>query len=616
MVDSFEEAEFQEEAGLRGFILSQLRVKITFPYLILAILLAVAGTYFVTRTFARTLEDRFTARLIDSGRQVTDGLVQIEQEQLTVLRAMVHTEGMGEAVRDGNVELVARLIKPLAINERVDSVDVLDLASNGLFAMHHNPASDEVDDYQYELAPSYAEWPLVSKVIEGQVDEFGDKYADLVATPWGYVFYTSGPVKVEEELVGVLLVGTYLDSIVRRMDSESLARVTVYGTDGQVLATTLTARDSDLARISAEQYNLILALQKDRILIRPTVTQLGSREYVEAFGMLEARDGHDIAVFSVASPRELVTAAGEPTRNQMIALFGAAILAIVGIGVLIARMIVRPVFALVKATQRVAEGHLDTEVRVQSRDEIGILARAFNRMIAGLREREFIKDIFGRVVTKEVRETLMETFSSGEIKLGGETRVVTMLFTDIRDFTAMSEQYEPSEVVSFLNEYFTAMVDVVSDYGGVVNKFGGDSTLVIFGAPVEQPDHARQAVMAALAMRCKLKEFNAERVSKGQHPIRIGMGINTGQVVAGQIGSKERLEYTVIGDAVNVTSRIEDLTKEYPGHDILISETTYQDLGKGDGVICQDLGEVMVKGKKSSVRIYSVMGREGETDER
>jgi adenylate cyclase len=231
-------------------------------------------------------------------------------------------------------------------------------------------------------------------------------------------------------------------------------------------------------------------------------------------------------------------------------------------------------------------------------------------MSRGLEERERLKDTFGRFINKEIAEQAMK----GELKLGGETKRVSIFFSDIRDFTAMSEKFAPHDVVEFLNQYLTRMVDCVNETGGVVDKFIGDAIMGVWGAPVSSGSPARDAlncVRTALLMRKSLGEYNKIRRSHRRPAIRIGCGINTGDVVAGQIGSSQRMEYTVIGDAVNLASRTESLNK--PLHtDILITENTWA-LVK-DYIISEEMPQVTVKGKEKPVRLFAVVNfraREG-----
>ncbi len=280
-------------------------------------------------------------------------------------------------------------------------------------------------------------------------------------------------------------------------------------------------------------------------------------------------------------------------------------------GILLAQVVggavAGPVQALAAGTRRIAAGDLDVRFDACGRDEVAQLAAAYNAMVAGLREREWLRDMFGRFVSQEVAEALR----TGQVRLEGENRVVSVLFCDIRGFTARSERHTPAEIVALLNEYLPVVVEAAQHHQGTVNKFGGDSTLVIYGAPRRLEESAYQAVLTALELRANLERLNAHLAARGEEPIRIGVGINTGVALAGAVGPRERQEYTVIGDTVNLASRIEALNKEYPEHGILISGATYEALGVHRAeFVCVDLGEVGIRGKAGLVRVWAVAGRQ------
>jgi adenylate cyclase len=286
------------------------------------------------------------------------------------------------------------------------------------------------------------------------------------------------------------------------------------------------------------------------------------------------------------------------------------------LAVLLARSIVRPVKQITAAAGAVARGHFDVaRVDVRRRDELGELAEAFNTMAHGLRERERERDMFGRVVSPEVREKLL----GGELHLGGETLWVSVLFSDIRGFSTISEKMDPQAVVALLNEYMTEMAEAVRPFHGYVNNFIGDAIVVVFGAPISRPHVEQLAVSAALAMREHLERLNDRRRARGEEPLATGIGISAGEVVAGNIGSLERMLYTVIGDAVNVASRLETLTKEYPGRSILVTGRVAAELGsKAEGApacAVERIGPVIVKGRVDPVDVYAVGPAIAETQE-
>jgi adenylate cyclase len=249
---------------------------------------------------------------------------------------------------------------------------------------------------------------------------------------------------------------------------------------------------------------------------------------------------------------------------------------------------------------RVERGDLDARARVVSNDEIGGVAEGFNRMLSGLKERDFVKDTFGKYVTREIRDEIL----SGRVGLEGELREVTVLFADLRDFTPWVEATEPREVVRDLNRYFGEMEAAVRQQGGLVLQFIGDEIEAVFGAPVAAADHAARAVRAALDMRARLDALNAARAAAGKRPLRHGIGVHTGTVLAGNIGSGERLSYALVGDTVNLASRIQDLTKT-AGADVLISATTRAALAGAVAVTA--LPATRVKGRSAEVEVFAVV---------
>ncbi|MFQ5575455.1 MAG: FtsX-like permease family protein, partial [Anaerolineae bacterium] len=332
----------------------------------------------------------------------------------------------------------------------------------------------------------------------------------------------------------------------------------------------------------------------------------GDDVWVVSTPLRRGRDGEQVGALRMAVRRERV----ETFLNESRSLFRLTGLIAVLAGVLLAPAIggavTAPVRQLAAGTRRVAGGDLSARFRVERHDELAILADAYNRMVVGLQEREWLRDMFGRFVSREVAEAIR----AGQVRLEGENRVVSILFCDIRGFTQRSERATPAEMVALLNEYLPLVVSAAQRHEGTVNKFGGDSTLVIYGAPKPLQESAYHAVLTALDMRVNLTRLNERLAERGEAPIRIGVGINTGVALAGAVGPQERQEYTVIGDAVNLASRIEALNKDYPAHDILISGQTYAALGsRRKEFAFADLGFVQIRGKVEPVQVWAVVKR-------
>lgn len=260
----------------------------------------------------------------------------------------------------------------------------------------------------------------------------------------------------------------------------------------------------------------------------------------------------------------------------------------------VTRSLTRPVNNLLQVLDEVGRGDLEARAPVTADDEIGVLTASFNRMVEGLEERAFIRDTFGKYVPESVAAAIVA--ERGPI----EPRLVTatILYSDIANFTTISERLAPPQVVEMLNEYFSAVIEPIERHSGVVNQFQGDAMLVTFNVPVEDPQHARQALQTALEIR----HATHGRTFAGVK-LETRIGINTGLVIAGNVGSKGRYNYTVHGDAVNVAARLEQLNKDY-GTTLLVSENTVSALD-GDHRL-EIIGEAPVRGKRETVTIFGI----------
>jgi adenylate cyclase len=255
-----------------------------------------------------------------------------------------------------------------------------------------------------------------------------------------------------------------------------------------------------------------------------------------------------------------------------------------------ARAVVAPILAVRNAMEQVEEGNLDVEVQVYDGTELGQLQAGFNQMVAGLRDREKLRDLFGRHVGRDVAEAA----ALGDVELGGETRVVSVLFVDIVGSTTLATQKEPDEVVDLLNRFFAVVVEEVDRHAGLVNKFIGDAVLAVFGAPVEIDDHATRALAAGRAMAARL----AEEVPD----LDCGIGVATGEAVAGNVGNESRFEYTVIGDAVNAAARISDLAKKVDRR-VLAAQESVDAAGDDEAARWQDHETVTLRGRSSETAL-------------
>ncbi|MBS0537687.1 MAG: adenylate/guanylate cyclase domain-containing protein [Proteobacteria bacterium] len=292
-------------------------------------------------------------------------------------------------------------------------------------------------------------------------------------------------------------------------------------------------------------------------------------------------------------------------RSEILVDIASAVLGVAITAYFITRSLLRPMTVLSAAMKQVAEGRLDVRAPVTSNDEIGAVTGQFNTMVEGLRERERIRETFGRYVDESVAAAILQAPDAGAGN--GEIREATILFTDIAGFTTIAEYLEPRALVAALNEYLETVLAPIKAHGGVVNTFIGDGLFASFNMPLPCEDHACAAVRAAIDIQRAVgsRTFGAEGVA-----LATRIGISTGPVIGGSIGAGQRMSFTLLGDTVNLAARLEELNKHH-GTRILVSESTRAICG--DRFAFASLGSVPVRGRSDTIAIHSIDPRTQET---
>ena len=311
---------------------------------------------------------------------------------------------------------------------------------------------------------------------------------------------------------------------------------------------------------------------------------------------------YGLTVISEA-PESIILEPAKKVRRQVFMISGIAVSVAFFIVFVFSQTLTGPIKKLVVLSRYIARGVFDFRAThyIRSVDEVGSLAMAFDHMVVGLQERDKVKNLFGKLHGDSVAEEML----SGEAAVGGSKKEVAVFFSDIRSFTKFSESRSPEEVVTMLNEYFEVMVKVIYKHGGIVDKFIGDAIMAIWGAPRSTGNDPLAATKACVEMRIELNKLNERRLARGEEAIMIGMGLHFGEAISGTIGSEDRMEYTVIGDSVNMAARIEASTKAF-GTDLLLSDDIAMKVA--NDFILEETSKVSVKGKSEPLKIYKVNG--------
>lgn len=323
--------------------------------------------------------------------------------------------------------------------------------------------------------------------------------------------------------------------------------------------------------------------------------------WMSGFSPIVDDEGNYVATLGVdISAQSVKTTLNQIINFAIIATFLSALAALL-VAYYIAHKMTDTLDYISENLDKVAEGDLTVCVKINSKDEFGKLSETINHMILGLKERDTLKSNFSRYVSQYVMDEILS--EKPQLNLQGERKKITVLFSDIRHFTQISENMSPENVVSLLNEYFEVMLKVIFKHHGTIDKFMGDGIMVEFGAPLNDNEQEVHAVRCGLEMLEALKKLNIKFSQEDRPTLNIGIGIHSGYAIMGNIGSETRMEYTAIGDCVNVASRLEQATKIY-NHPFLVSEDIFNALdNKFPGKL---IGSITLPGRSKEITVYAI----------
>ncbi|MCB1049333.1 MAG: adenylate/guanylate cyclase domain-containing protein, partial [Acidobacteria bacterium] len=414
----------------------------------------------------------------------------------------------------------------------------------------------------------------------------GEACRGLVQSEMGLIQWVGRPVFDADFLIGIVIVGQKLDqqNLQRIAFLADVHLVTAYGANDRMGS---HPEDADLWVDLFSRAGIAGELQEVEASNGTFLTQkYEASDFFPTYWVYKSLDSEMASVNQV--------------QTRLLGL--GVILLVLGLvfSHFVARAVSKPILELKSAAEAVGRLDYSVQTHISSQDEFQELGQAFNRMVQGLAEKERIRGVMDKVVSREVAEELL----AGEVHLGGEERVASVLFSDLRGFTSLSEGMAPPKLLDLLNAYFTEISSCVEARHGLIDKYIGDAMMALFGVPIARENHAQLAVESALEMIRKLGPFNQRHFPSGSG-LAMGIGINSGRVVAGNMGSEHRLNYTVIGDEVNLASRLEGLTKYYRVP-LLISGATAEQIEPVHFSL-RFLDRVRVKGKQDAISLFEVV---------
>lgn len=412
-----------------------LRAKITLPFLILAVGLAIGAAYVITQIVFDSIDERYTNQLIESGKLSSEGMVRQEESLLRSLRLFSHSQGLPDALENYDIAQLKSLSIGIAANQGEELVEFLDKDGQLVLSLRHLPEEDPTEyDFLTQSDFTYQKVPFINNVLQGRVDELGDKYSGIVKYGWDDLFYVAGPLYNEHgDFVGAVLVGKTLNSLLRQIHDETLAQVTIYNDQGVPVASTFY----EPAELGKEQASSVLENQDISSLKRNLGNRRGLNvsniDYDEILGAWEGRGDEDLGLIGVSLPRTFLVRASNATRLQITGLATLTLLLVLLMGVYVASIITRPLQTLVEASTQVAGGDFDVQIEPKGNDEVAVLTRSFNHMVSSLNQSKidllnaYDRTLEGWSLALELRDRETE----------GHTRRVTEITLDLANLMGL-----------------------------------------------------------------------------------------------------------------------------------------------------------------------------------
>ncbi|MDH3947990.1 MAG: HAMP domain-containing protein [Gammaproteobacteria bacterium] len=424
-----------------------------------------------------------------------------------------------------------------------------------------------------------------TQLLRSQINDFGQAVVSQLGE-------SSKELVLSDDILSLMVVISNLGT------NESILGAVVYSDNGKILASSGTLPSDNIIRLYARSTQVDeQSYSVEWTASTETGESLDAISFIAPIQFQGIVAGHALVTFSKA-------ALDESLRATISAIVAATLLMIL-LGIVIAFLmgdrLTRPIHRLMDASKAIGNGQYRTQIKERRNDEIGYLTEAFNNMANGLLEKSQVENAFSRFVSSNVAKQIMANLD--EIQLGGKHVHGSVLFADIVGFTSLSEKLSPDEVANILNEYFTYISMASQLYRGTIDKYMGDCAMVVFGVPDEDPEHKFNALACAVMIQKLVARINATRVRDGKTPIHFRIGVNSGTMLAGNMGSNERMQYTVVGETVNLASRLHTFADK---DQIVITEHLYNDSDIKWRILARRHESIKLRGIATAVSTYLV----------
>jgi len=377
--DKLTDIDILESLQKKARLTYPIRFQISLPYLVLSLIFTLAVTYITTRIVFDSAEERFANQLVEVGKLSSEWMVLEEDQLLESLRLVTNTVGLADAVTTEDIDLIHRLVYPLAVNSQVENIEIINANGSTIYSLRHRTGST-IEDYQYSTGGEFfSDTALVRLILGENIDGFGDKFAGLENPPWGQTFYIAGPILNQDKLVGTALVGMSLPSLVQELRETTLAQTTIYDFEGTILATTFLENQN----IPSDLVSQVLATQDESSFLNTKF--VADLTYTELLGPWEVRNDRDIGLIGASLPQTFLVHTSWITRTQIFIALGAFISLILIIGYRLANRISKPLENLAKASEEVASGNYLVALDTPGTNEVATLTNSFNQMLKSLK---------------------------------------------------------------------------------------------------------------------------------------------------------------------------------------------------------------------------------------